>query len=320
MDFVIQLAKILGMACTTGLAVLGLMTEFRDERKQITKWGRRALAAIIVSGSLTILVFVLESARSSHTQKKEIARLAAEVKRQEETLKGVRDAIFQLERSRASLQGARVSMTIEFPETSPYIKSHHERYRDLYSRYRSAVLAGIHPFDQKHPDFTVFKTSDGKSVDHIMLFSTSKDFPNISFSIAANVTAKGVTHSLGSFNDAGKPTDLDFALYTGRADEMRLTYYPSRRAYVLHFIESPAFRDASGEVTSLLDLPGRTIVLGFLGYVADGGVAHQEVQLREVSFVHPLGIKCVVPDSEIQRTGKEYPSYSFYGTFAYQGN
>ena len=89
-DALIHLAKVVGIVTTTGLGVLGLLTEYRDDSKQITKWGRRALIAILVSGTLTILVHVLEAVREAKSQARKLNRLTAEVARQEETLASLR--------------------------------------------------------------------------------------------------------------------------------------------------------------------------------------------------------------------------------------
>ncbi len=321
MDVALQIAKILGIACTTGLAVLGLLTDFRDDQKRVTKWGRRALAAILVSGSLTLLAHVLESVASSRAQQRELARLTEEVRRQEETLSGVSTALVQLQRDQQSLVGARVSLSMEFPEDSPYIASHHEWLRSLYASYSTAVAAGRHPYDPEHGDFSVFKSADGKAVESVLLFAPSKDFPDISFSIAVTVTEQEIDPSNKKvFSDYEPEADLSFALANhnpSNLEEMRLTYYPSRKTYALRFVQVPAgIRYASGRVTSLLDLPGRSIGFSIIDYIPDGGEALLGLSLTEVAFIHTLGTACRIPAVRIQTLGQdESLGYTFYAIF-----
>lgn len=138
--------------------------------------------------------------------------------------------------------------------------------------------------------------------------------------ISVKVKAKSLEHKLGSFNDARQTTGLESSHYTDRVGEMQFTHYPTRMAYFLHLNEILSFLDMSSQTSCLL--PGRTIVLGFLEHVVDRGIALQEVRLKEVSFDHPLGIKCTVPDLEFECTGmgKVYLSDSFFVTFANKRN
>jgi hypothetical protein len=156
MDAWIHAAKLLGIACTTALGVLGLVTEYRDENKRITKWGRRALVGILVSGTLTVFVNVLEMARAEVAREAETTRLAEEVHRQEQTLKGVETLFRQLDRDRKSLTGASVSVTFRFPEDSPYIRPYQEKMRDVYSSLIAEFEKSGYAHDLAHPDLNVF--------------------------------------------------------------------------------------------------------------------------------------------------------------------
>ena len=53
MDSLISALKLLGIASTTLLGLAGLLADYRDKQRRITKWGWRALAAILASGTLT---------------------------------------------------------------------------------------------------------------------------------------------------------------------------------------------------------------------------------------------------------------------------
>ena len=313
MDTWIHTAKLLGIACTTALGVLGLVTEYRDENKRITKWGRRALVGIVVSGTLTILVHVLEVARAELARDTEMARLAEEVHRQEQTLKGVETLFRQLDRDRKSLTGASISISFQFPEDSPYIRPHYEKMRDVYSRLIAEFEKSGHAHDPAHPDLYVYGASGGRSVDRILLFSRSKDFPDISLSMGVSVYPSEAALGDGDLQSPSVAPDLDFALYSGRAEKERLSYLPAERAYMYEFTEAPSFGEATGAVTSLSDLPGKTLALGLVDYVADGGKAMQQLALKDFSFVHPLGIRISLSREAITRTGREWPEYSFHG-------
>src|SRR6266852_2780489 len=76
---VVIIIKVFSYALTAGSGVLGLVSEFKDENKRITRAGKLALAGIAVGFSLQTMMTVLEArnSRGSELQhEKEIKRLA----------------------------------------------------------------------------------------------------------------------------------------------------------------------------------------------------------------------------------------------------
>ena len=319
MDTWINILKLLGITTTTVLGILGLITVFRDENNRVTKWGQRALIAIIISGMLTIAVHTLESIQKSESQKRELACLAEEIQRQEQTLKGVELALSQLERQRLSLKGADLSLSFEFPVESPLIDHHHKKFRTVYEGLISSYKKNGHAFDSEHPDFHVYGKQDG-TIERILLFSSSKDFPKISLSMAVALYPGNIDISNYNFQSSAIAPLLNFALFSGRAEEARLTYFPQNGTYHFQFSEPPDIKEGTGKITSLKDIPGNILAVGVLDYIPDGGITLKKLTLKEISFSHPLGIKLAVSNTEMTGTGNEWPDFTFYGRVSSHGH
>lgn len=315
MDAFIHFAKLIGIVLTTILGVLGILTTYRDERKRVTKWGRRTLVAIIVSGALTILVQALESARDAKAQAKELARLSEEIRRQEATLRGVEDVLVQLDRQAFSLGGCSVSLTFEIPERSPILDGFHERFRDVYGRLMSAFATDRHPYDPLHPDFSIVPTPDGKSVDRINLGAAAPEgLPPMSLSLSVGFFPAHADLSSFRFDSSGAQPELVWALYSGRGVKS-LSYLPFKQSYLFRFTETPTFADATGSLLSLRDLRGKQVAFGVIDYVPDNGDTLQGMSIDEFSIILPLGVKLSMTGKRIVKGKGEWPVVSFSGTF-----
>ena len=75
----INIFKIFSYAVTAGCGLLGLLTEFKDEHKQITRAGKLVLTGIIVGFCLSTTMTILDIANSRSIEirhREEIKRLA----------------------------------------------------------------------------------------------------------------------------------------------------------------------------------------------------------------------------------------------------
>ena len=64
MDLLYSLLKVTSMIATGAFGALGLLTKYRDEKGKITAWGRVAFCGILISSSISLGLFALETSRA----------------------------------------------------------------------------------------------------------------------------------------------------------------------------------------------------------------------------------------------------------------
>lgn len=64
MDFLYSSLKVFSMIATGAFGALGLLTKYRDDRGKITKWGKIALAGILVSSGISLGLYILETSKA----------------------------------------------------------------------------------------------------------------------------------------------------------------------------------------------------------------------------------------------------------------
>jgi hypothetical protein len=95
MDFWYGLLKVASMVATGLFGALGLLTKYKDNEGRITKWGKIALAGIILTSLLSLTLYTLETSRANMAAVKAKAAAEATTKRLEDILVTARTTVDQ---------------------------------------------------------------------------------------------------------------------------------------------------------------------------------------------------------------------------------
>jgi hypothetical protein len=110
----LNILKLLGLVLTGAFGILGLLTEFRDDKtKKITKWGKVALFGIFLSTALSFVSQVLEARKSAKQAQDQLARS--------------NEILNNLNRSLNPLTNVRVTYWIKVPLDAPELQAFRER-------------------------------------------------------------------------------------------------------------------------------------------------------------------------------------------------
>jgi hypothetical protein len=64
MDFWYNFLKVISLLASGLFGALGLLTKYRDDTGKITKWGKVALSGIVLSSSISLILYTLETSRA----------------------------------------------------------------------------------------------------------------------------------------------------------------------------------------------------------------------------------------------------------------
>lgn len=121
MGTALNILKLVGLVLTGAFAVLGLLTEFRNNHtKKITTWGKIALIGILTSTALSFVSQVLESAKSAREAQESAKQAQEQIARSNEILNN-------LNRSLNPLANVRVTYWLTAPLEAPEFAAYRER-------------------------------------------------------------------------------------------------------------------------------------------------------------------------------------------------
>src|SRR4051812_25439800 len=61
--------KAVSMVATGVFGVIGILTNYKDKDGKVTKWGRVAITGILLSASISLVLYALESAKATEGAK-----------------------------------------------------------------------------------------------------------------------------------------------------------------------------------------------------------------------------------------------------------
>jgi hypothetical protein len=124
MTTALNILKLIGLVLTGAFGILGLLTEFRnDKTKKITKWGKVALSGIVLSTALSVVAQVLESAKSVRDARESEKQARDQISRSNEILNN-------LNRSLNPLANVRITYWLKVPIDAPELKAYRKRLTD----------------------------------------------------------------------------------------------------------------------------------------------------------------------------------------------
>ena len=125
MDVWMSLLKIVSLLVAGSFGILGLTTEFKDEKRKITKWGKFALGGILISTLLAVGLYGLEAAnakaaaqRAQADARKREQEAAAFSRGIDEGLKRQQAALIELDKVRQDSQETLVGQNRNLQKTS----------------------------------------------------------------------------------------------------------------------------------------------------------------------------------------------------------
>jgi hypothetical protein len=121
MMIALNILKLLGLVLTGAFGILGLLTDFRDDKtKKITKWGKIALLGIILSTALSIVAQLLESAKSVREARESEKQARDQITKSNEILNN-------LNRSLNPLTNVRITYWLKVPINAPELAAYRKR-------------------------------------------------------------------------------------------------------------------------------------------------------------------------------------------------
>ncbi len=124
MTIALNILKLIGLVLTGAFGILGLLTEFRDDKtKKITKWGKVALSGIILSTALSLVAQILESAKSVRDTRESQKQSSDQIARSNEILNN-------LNRSLNPLTNVRITYWLRVPIDAPELAAYRKRLTD----------------------------------------------------------------------------------------------------------------------------------------------------------------------------------------------
>lgn len=117
----LTILKLLGLVLTGAFGILGLLTEFRDDKtKRITKWGRIALIGIFLSTALSFISQLLESTKAKHDAQDSARQMQDQITKSNQILN-------DLNRSLNPLTNVRITYWLKMPFDAPELQAYRER-------------------------------------------------------------------------------------------------------------------------------------------------------------------------------------------------
>ncbi len=120
MDSLYSILKIVSMIATGVFGALGLLTRYKNEHGQITRWGKVALAGIIVSLGLSLGLYTLETSRAKAAAAKAEGEAKAQASKLETILVNAQTTAEQQRKSLAETNSLKLDLSKTL-EKSDYI-------------------------------------------------------------------------------------------------------------------------------------------------------------------------------------------------------
>jgi hypothetical protein len=134
MDSLYTAFKIASMLATTVFGVIGLLTEFKDNEKKITKWGKVALAGILTSSVISFGMYFLESTKAKADAEK--AKAEAEA-----TSQKLKDILSSAQTTAAPIKDLRIGYSIYVPTYHFQLKGYTDRFNRELTRFNRELTS-----------------------------------------------------------------------------------------------------------------------------------------------------------------------------------
>jgi hypothetical protein len=264
-NVILAILKLAAIMLSGILGVVGLLVSYKDKDGKVTKWGRRALIAVVTSS----LVAALTQGVEVYKQRREASQ--ADKRRQEEN-KTNNKLLTEISRAVYPLTDLSITASAYFPLTHPQLKSYLERLdrtAHICTQPPKPTLgqcAGLYPFtniDENGRSTPIGVTTDPKSsvsptesTDKLAWRTTAV------FGIEVKIYKKPISRS--EFDAQGlREADLHFRV---RANETTLAYMfakPRIEVYGKHMRVDSDDVNSNGSVTSITDLSGAQMFIYF---------------------------------------------------------
>jgi hypothetical protein len=228
MNFV-SIWRACSIVLTGAFGILGLLTEFKDKDKKITKWGQVSLAGILVSSSLGLIAQLEESSQQQHAKENTAKQTLL-------LLQNTDAAVHEIQRALSPLSDPRVSLYFT-------ISCNDAKYKKFCEATRRRGADGSRMPEEwrdwpQGPDVILPLHVDFfKDFGEVQLFQQGK-IQNGDLSMELVGTNRGQGKALAVFispNDGSISLDL--------------------------FNDKPIETQSNGRIRSTLDIPGTTFVL-----------------------------------------------------------
>lgn len=138
MTIALNILKLIGLVLTGAFGILGLLTEFRDDKtKKVTKWGKVALSGIILSTALSLVAQILESAKSVRDAREAEKQARDQISRSNEILNN-------LNRSLNPLTNVRITYWLKVPLDAPELAAYRKRLTDKMTSFLARSRSEMH--------------------------------------------------------------------------------------------------------------------------------------------------------------------------------
>lgn len=266
-DVMLSILKFAAILLTGILAVIGLLVDYKDERGKITKWGRRALIAVIISSLVATFTQGIEVYKQRRDAKE------ADARRQEENQINNK-LLTEISRAVYPLVDLNVTASANFPLTHPDLKGYFQRLdkgaRACTQSSNSKQCAGLDPFmsvDENDKTQPIGAIISQKSPLFPMAASEKLARRMMSvFGVEMRIFKTPIDLNEYSKGDEREEPDFHFRV---RADEVSSTYMFAESNIELYAERMKVDRNdlnSNGSITSITDLSNAQMFIYFYDY------------------------------------------------------
>ncbi|MBO9643202.1 MAG: hypothetical protein J7603_08770 [Pseudacidovorax sp.] len=137
LDSALSVLKFAAVLMAGVWGVVGLLVDYKDENKQITKWGRRALVGTIVSTLVAVASQAVETSKQREADRKERAAAADHEKE-------VNNTLLQIQRAMYPVKDIEVDASADMRMAAPQVSA----YMARIARQRKALVAAQGGFER----------------------------------------------------------------------------------------------------------------------------------------------------------------------------
>jgi len=264
MELAITLLRLLAAAFSGAFGVLGLLTNYRDEKtKRITRWGRIALVGIVVSTAVALLTQGLEHWREQNKSISAAIEARDASRRAEATLNNINRLL-------QPLKDIKVGFTFKIADDDPRLVRYLKFLRDKFDEAaRNFAATG----NANQPNgIMVIAELETRRIDSFDIWPTSpllaSDRAGVLELVALNLDWYATAQYPRAAANAKAEPDLRLNVIAtdyGKDPRLHTQYEPKSNKFLLSGIFPKASVEADkGVIRSVLDVPGSTIVIRLL--------------------------------------------------------
>jgi len=142
-DVVLAILKFVGIASTGAFAVLGIVHDFKDDQKRLTRWGRIAIVGVVASALLSTVSHSLEVLKAKNDlerQNEEADRKrTSEAQKTDAERARTNELLFQVQRTLEPIEIRQIQFEIglSFSAADPAFSAYRSRLETVYAELKA---------------------------------------------------------------------------------------------------------------------------------------------------------------------------------------